>query len=100
MPSVTDGRVIICMTVWSVCITVTGSAVVGACVIEKQISDLQREVVLGCVERRLEVSRWLLILFDEELQWSSVTVLSVPEHGVAAHAEPLTHAALQCHCFS
>lgn len=98
MPSVTDGRVIICMTVWSVCITVTGSTVVGAAVIEKQSSDLQRELVVGCVERRLVVSRRLLILVDEELQWCSVAVLSVPEHGVAAHAEPLTHAALQCHC--
>lgn len=88
------------MTVWSVCITVTGGTVVCAAVIEKQLGNLKREVVFGCVDRRPEVPLVLFVLFDEKLHWSSVVVLSIPEHGVAVHAEPWTHAALKVHCDS
>ena len=55
VPSVTVSLVI-CMTVCSVCITVTGSTVVGAAVIEKQLTDFKSEAVFGCVDRGLEVS--------------------------------------------
>lgn len=77
---------VICMTVWPVCITVTGSTVVGAAVIQEQLSNLQGEVVVGRMEKALEAALGLLILFGEELQRCCVEVLSVPQHGVAGHA--------------
>lgn len=88
------------MTVCCVRITVTGSTIVDAAVVQLQISNLQGEGVFGRINGWLEVSHSDVVLFAEELYWSSVVFLSVPVHGVAAHTEPLTHAAHQCHCDS
>lgn len=96
-PAASCRHVIICMTVWSVCITVSGSAVVGAAVIMKQLRDEKRKVVFRCFEQCLEVALGSIIFVGEELQRSTELVLSVPHHRVAAHAEALTHSALQCH---
>lgn len=96
-PAASCWHVIICTTAWSVCITVSGSAVVGAAVIMKQLRDEKRKVVFRCFERRLEVALCLIILVGEELQRSTELVLSVPHHRVAAHAEALTHSALHRH---
>lgn len=93
-PAASCRHVIICMTVWSVCITVSGSAVVDAAVIMKQLGDEKRKVVFGCFEQCLEVALGSIILVGEELQRSAELVLSVPHHSVAAHAEALTHSAL------
>lgn len=87
----------ICMTAWSVCITVTGSTVVHAAVVGEQYSNVKVELACGSINRCLEVSSILVIFGGEELQWSSVLLLSVPEHGVAAHVDSWTHSALQCH---
>lgn len=96
-PAASCRHVVICMTVWSVCITVSGSAVVGAAVVTKQLRDEKRKVVFRCFERRLETTLALIILFGEELQRSTELVLSVPHHRVAAHAEALAHSAFQRH---
>jgi len=73
------------------------STVVGAAVVHKQLSDLKRKAVLGCLDRRVEATHSFLVFFDEKLYLSSVVVLSVPKHGVAAHVKPFTHSALQRH---
>lgn len=73
----------------------TGGAEVGAAVALQQLSDVEAEVVLARVDEGVEAPCRLLVLLDEELQLGAVVVLSVPEHGVAAHAEPDSHAALQ-----
>lgn len=96
-PAASCRHVIICMTLWSACITVSGSAVVGAAVIMKQLWDEKRKVVFPWFEQRLEVAFGLIILVGEELQRSTELVLSVPHHCVAAHAEALTHFALHRH---
>lgn len=73
----------------------TGGAEVGAAVVHQQSAEVKGEVVLVGIDGGVEAARCVLVLLDEELQLSSVAVLSVPKHGVAAHAEPASHAALQ-----
>lgn len=68
------------------------------CVVHvQQFSDGESEAVFGRINGRLEVSHFDLMLFDKKLDLSSIMVLSVPVHGLAAHAGPSSQAALQSH---
>lgn len=87
---VRGGCIVICMTVSSDCITVTSSTEVFAAVVHRKIRYLKREVVLGSIDGRPEVVHRLFVFGQQQMDLSSGSVLSVPEHGVAAHAEART----------
>lgn len=75
----------------------TSSAEVDAAVVLRQVMDLKGEVVLRSIDGRPEVVLRLFIFGQHQLDWSSGSVLSVPQHGEAAHAEARTHLTLQGH---
>lgn len=94
--SATEGLVI-CKTVRSVCITVTGSTVIDAAVVHRQLQDLKSKQIFGSFERRAIISNRFFVFFKDKLHLCSMALLSVPKHGLAAHAVSLSHFALQCH---
>lgn len=87
----------ICTSVWSACVTVPGSAVVDAAVVHFQLWNTERKLVFLSFERRTVAPSRCFIFCEKKLDFSPLAVLSVPEHGVAAHGEPGAHTALQRH---
>lgn len=63
------------------CITVTGSAVVGAAVVHKQPKHAESEAVLFVIDKQLEASGVRLVLSEDELDLSSAVLLLIPAHG-------------------